>query len=58
MGQEGGAAQAGIIRETLGRLLAAIGTAASVSDNAIGVDLLDEATTLNPILAKTWVTPD
>lgn len=45
----------GIITDTLGLLLAVIVTAASVSDNAIGVDLLDEATARHPTLAKSWV---
>jgi transposase len=30
-------------------------TAASVSDNTIGTNLLDEATACHPTLAKTWV---
>ncbi|GAA2500589.1 IS5 family transposase [Winogradskya humida] len=45
----------GIITDTLGLLLAVIVTAASVSDNVIGNDLLDRATTLHPTLTKTWV---
>jgi len=45
----------GIITDTLGLLLAVIVTAASVSDNTIGIDLLDRATTTHPTLAKTWV---
>ncbi|MGX6607651.1 IS5 family transposase [Micromonosporaceae bacterium Da 78-11] len=45
----------GIITDTLGLLLAVIVTAASVSDNTIGNDLLDQATTLHPTLTKTWV---
>jgi transposase len=45
----------GIITDTLGLLLAVAVTAASVSDNAIGVDLLDQATTVYPTLTKTWV---
>ncbi len=44
----------GIITDTLGLLLAVIVTAASASDNTIGIDLLDQATTY-PTLAKTWV---
>ncbi len=45
----------GIITDTLGLLLAVVVTAASVSDNVIGNDLLDQATTIHPGLAKTWV---
>jgi transposase len=45
----------GIITDTLGLLLAVIVTAASVSDNTIGNDLLDQATTTHPTLSKTWV---
>ena len=45
----------GIITDTLGLLLAAVVTAASVSDNTIGAYLLDQATTIYPTLAKTWV---
>jgi transposase len=45
----------GIIIDTLGLLLAVVVTAASVSDNAIGTYLLDQATTTHPTLAKTWV---
>lgn len=45
----------GIITDTLGLLLAVVVTAASVSDNTIGVELLDQATAHHPTLAKTWV---
>ncbi|NHW87158.1 IS5 family transposase, partial [Escherichia coli] len=45
----------GIITDTLGLLRAVIVTAASASDNAIGMDLLDQATTTYPTLTKTWV---
>ena len=45
----------GIITDTLGLLLAVVVTAASLSDNMIGIDLLDLATTVYPTLAKTWV---
>jgi transposase len=45
----------GIITDTLGLLLAVVVTAASVSDNAIGMDLLGRATTTHPTLTKTWV---
>ncbi|GAB3973558.1 hypothetical protein GCM10027615_37140 [Plantactinospora veratri] len=44
-----------IITDTLGLLLAVIVTAASVSDNTIGVGLLDQAKAAHPTLAKTWV---
>ncbi len=44
----------GIITDTLGLLLAVIVTAASASDNTIGMDLLDQATTTYPTLTKTW----
>ena len=39
----------------LGLLLAVIVTAASASDNTIGMDLLDQATAAYPTLTKTWV---
>ncbi|WP_406071164.1 IS5 family transposase [Micromonospora sp. NBC_01638] len=45
----------GIITDTLGLLLAVIVTAASASDNTIGMDLLDRATAAHPTLTKTWV---
>ncbi|AEV81186.1 transposase [Actinoplanes sp. SE50] len=45
----------GIITDTLGLLLAVIVTAASVSDNTIGIDLLDRATRIYPTLTKAWV---
>ncbi len=45
----------GIITDTLGLLLAVIVTAASASDNTIGMALLDQATTAYPTLTKTWV---
>src|SRR5919205_3071999 len=45
----------GIITDTLGLLLAVIVTAASVSDNLIGMDLLDRASAVHPTLTKTWV---
>ncbi len=44
-----------IITDTLGLLLAVIVTAASASDNTIGMALLDQATTAYPTLTKTWV---
>ncbi|WP_194821250.1 IS5 family transposase [Micromonospora sp. S-DT3-3-22] len=45
----------GIITDTLGLLLAVTVCAASTSDNTIGMDLLDQATTTYPTLTKTWV---
>jgi transposase len=45
----------GIITDTLGLLLAVIVTAASASDNTIGIDLLDRATATYPTLTKAWV---
>ncbi|GIF09661.1 hypothetical protein Asi03nite_71990 [Actinoplanes siamensis] len=45
----------GIITDTLGLLLYVIVTAASVSDNAIGMDLLDQTATKYPSITKTWV---
>ncbi|GAB3161268.1 hypothetical protein GCM10027290_68190 [Micromonospora sonneratiae] len=45
----------GIITDTLGLVLAVIVTAASASDNTIGIDLLDQAKATYPTLAKTWV---
>ncbi|MEO3925248.1 IS5 family transposase [Micromonosporaceae bacterium B7E4] len=45
----------GIITDTLGLLLAVIATAASTSDNTIGIDLLNQAKATHPTLAKTWV---
>lgn len=45
----------GIVTDTLGLLLAIIVTAASVSDNTIGLTLLDRATAAYPTLTKAWV---
>ncbi len=45
----------GIITDTLGLLLAVIVTAASVSDNTIGLALLDRATDTYPTLTKAWI---
>ncbi|WP_223874446.1 IS5 family transposase [Salinispora mooreana] len=45
----------GIITDTLGLLLAVTVTAASASDNTIGINLLNQATTTHPTLTKTWV---
>jgi transposase len=45
----------GIVTDTLGLLLAVIVTTASTIDNSIGTNLLDQAKTTHPTLAKTWV---
>ncbi|MFF0371630.1 IS5 family transposase [Micromonospora sp. NPDC005087] len=45
----------GIITDTLGLLLAVVVTAASASDNTIGINRLDQAKAIHPALAKTWV---
>ncbi|MEU5908933.1 IS5 family transposase [Micromonospora sp. NPDC047527] len=45
----------GIVTDTLGLLLAVIVTAASTSDNTIGINLLDQAKATHPDLTKTWV---
>ncbi|MFY1686173.1 IS5 family transposase [Micromonospora sp. WMMD730] len=44
----------GIITDTIGLLLAVTVCAASTSDNNIGMNLLDQATTTYPTLTKTW----
>jgi transposase len=45
----------GIVTDTLGLLLAVVVTAASASDNTVGINLLDQAKATYPTLAKTWV---
>ncbi|GLW34499.1 hypothetical protein Areg01_74360 [Actinoplanes regularis] len=45
----------GIITDTLGLLLFVIVTAASISDNVIGIELLDQIATTYPTITKTWV---
>lgn len=45
----------GIVTDALGLLLAVVVTAASLSDNTIGITLLDQAKDAHPTLAKTWV---
>jgi transposase len=45
----------GIVTDTLGLLLAVVVTAASASDNTIGINLLEQAKATYPTLAKTWV---
>jgi transposase len=45
----------GIVTDALGLVLAVIVTAASLSDNAIGTRLLDQAKNTYPTLSKAWV---
>ncbi|AYF26637.1 IS5/IS1182 family transposase [Micromonospora tulbaghiae] len=45
----------GIVTDTLGLLLAVVVTAASTSDNTIGINLLEQAKATHPALSKTWV---
>ncbi|MGW3808480.1 IS5 family transposase [Micromonospora sp. NPDC005113] len=45
----------GIVTDALGLLLAVIVTAASASDNTIGIDLLEQAKAAHPALSKSWV---
>jgi len=45
----------GIVTDALGLLLAVIVVAASVSDNTVGTQLLDQAKTTYPTITKTWV---
>lgn len=45
----------GIVTDAIGILLAATVTAASLSDNAIGIRLLNQTKTLHPTITKTWV---
>ena len=45
----------GIVTDTLGLILAVIVTAASLSENAVGTQLLDHAKSTYPTIAKTWV---
>lgn len=45
----------GIVTDSLGLILAVIVTAASQSDNAIGIKLLDQAKDTYPTIVKTWV---
>ena len=44
----------GIVTDTLGLLLAVIVTAASISDNAIGIRLFDQAKATHPQLPAAW----
>lgn len=45
----------GIITDAFGLVLAVIVTAASLSDNVIGIHLLDQAKSTYPTITKTWV---
>jgi transposase len=45
----------GIVTDTLGLILAVIVTAASLSENAVGVQLLDHVTGTYPTISKSWV---
>lgn len=45
----------GIITDALGLILAVTVTAASLSDNAIGIRLLDQAKNAYPTISKAWV---
>ncbi len=45
----------GIITDTLGLLLAVTVTAASLSENAVGIQLLDQAKKTYPSVSKSWV---
>ena len=45
----------GILTDTIGLILAVIVTAASVSDNALGIHLLDQAEEHYPTITKSWV---
>jgi transposase len=45
----------GILTDTLGLLLAVIVTAASLSENAVGIQLLDQAKKTYPTISKSWV---
>ncbi|KAA2265097.1 IS5 family transposase [Solihabitans fulvus] len=45
----------GVATDALGLLLAVIVTAASLSENAVGIRLLDQAKTTYPTISKSWV---
>ncbi|WTE31911.1 IS5 family transposase [Streptomyces sp. NBC_01618] len=45
----------GILTDTLGLLLAVIVTAASLSENAVGIQLLNQAKKTYPTITKSWV---
>lgn len=45
----------GIVTDTLGLILAVVVTAASLSENAVGIQLLDHVNNIYPTISKTWV---
>lgn len=45
----------GILTDTIGLILAATVTAASLSENAVGIRLLDQAKQTYPTITKSWV---
>jgi transposase len=45
----------GILTDTIGLLLAVTVTAASLSENAVGIRLLDQAKRTYPAISKSWV---
>lgn len=45
----------GILTDTIGLLLAVTVTAASLSENAVGIRLLDHASRTYPTISKSWV---
>lgn len=45
----------GILTDTIGLILAVTVTAASLSENALGIRLLDQAKKLYPTISKSWV---
>ncbi|MFI8991710.1 IS5 family transposase [Streptomyces antimycoticus] len=48
----------GIIADTIGLILAVTVTAASLSENTLGIRLLDQAITTYPTITKSWVDTD
>ncbi|WP_405537682.1 transposase [Streptomyces antimycoticus] len=48
----------GIIADTIGLILAVTVTAASLSENALGIRLLDQAKATYPTITKSWVDTD
>ncbi|MFF1784897.1 IS5 family transposase [Kitasatospora sp. NPDC058243] len=45
----------GILTDTIGLILAVVVTAASLSENAVGIQLLDQAKKTYPSISKSWV---
>ncbi|MFJ4598166.1 MULTISPECIES: IS5 family transposase [unclassified Kitasatospora] len=45
----------GILTDTIGLILAVVVTAASLSENAVGIQLLDQAKKTCPSISKSWV---